>query len=298
MLLSIFVTQPTDIWHDPLILTMLGIAATLLAGIIGAIVAYGIYRRQRNKKEFTRQILSDLSIISKQPIAEESIGSQVENRLKIIFDGKPVEDLRLVSLKVWNSGNVDAQIHNSKQTHTQQSDVETPIGFEFPGRQVVSGVVETEPPTGVIEPEKMRDYVALYLTPAPPTNGLFQNIRMHLSLPLVRIGNTNSVMAAEAIADFVELPPCLLKPSQSIILRLLVIGSKGDIVKRGNLVDWTIVDFDPEKWRNTISISSRLVYALITSILAEFIFVILGLTGRASIDSSFIYIFPFSLFLF
>src|SRR5437867_813165 len=103
MLLSIFVTQPTDIWHDPLILTVFGIAATLLAGIIGAIVAYGIYRRQRNMKEFTRQILSDLSIISKQPIAEESIGRQVENRLKIIFDGKPVEDLRLVSLKVWNS---------------------------------------------------------------------------------------------------------------------------------------------------------------------------------------------------
>src|SRR5437660_3881886 len=119
-LASELASQPTDIWHDPLFLTILAIAATLLVGIIGATVAYWIYRRQRSKKEITYQVISDA------PIA--NINKEVKDRVKILFDGNPVEDMNLLVLKVWNPGKVAVK----------RDDFDEPITFEFGERKVVA----------------------------------------------------------------------------------------------------------------------------------------------------------------
>src|SRR6266446_4981532 len=164
---------PNPFWQNSTltgIATWIGIGVAILVGIAtivaSIVIAVWVVRKQRFRKEIAYQILDDLSIISKMPIEEESIGKQVENRLKIVFDSRPVEDLRVVSLKVWNSGDVDAEIWNSKDGTTGHGALETPIKFEFPGRQIVSGVVETNP-LGIIESDNLQKYVSTYLTPAP-----------------------------------------------------------------------------------------------------------------------------------
>src|SRR5205814_3978775 len=99
MLLKIFAdTSPTDIWHDPLFLAVLGIAGTLIAGIIGAVVAYWIYHKQRVKKEISYQVISNAQVAS--------IDADMINRIEIRFDGKRVYGLKLLVLHLWNSGNV------------------------------------------------------------------------------------------------------------------------------------------------------------------------------------------------
>lgn len=143
MLLSIFETQPADIWHDPLFLTILGIAATLLAGIIGAIVAYWIYRRQRSKKEITYQVISDA------PIA--NINKEVKDRVKILFDGNPVEDINLLVLKVWNPGRVAVK----------RDDFDEPITFEFGERKVVASDILSMEPANLIDTKDIKTFFTL-----------------------------------------------------------------------------------------------------------------------------------------
>lgn len=83
-MLIILDTQPTDIWHDPLVLTVIGVIATLIAGLIGAFVAYWIFQKQRAKKEITYQVLTDAPIANlNQRIA--NINIQVKDRLQIFL---------------------------------------------------------------------------------------------------------------------------------------------------------------------------------------------------------------------
>ncbi len=112
-ILNLLDNQPSDIWHDPFFLTVLGIAGTLVAGLIGAFVAYWIYSRQRSKKEISYQIISNA------PIA--SVNKHLENRVTIQVDGKPVKNARQVVLKIENMGNVAVK----------RDDCDEPIKFVF-----------------------------------------------------------------------------------------------------------------------------------------------------------------------
>lgn len=72
------------------ILTVLGI-------IIPAITAFIIYLFQRSRKELAYEILSVTPILSNKPI--------IDGSLEISFNGKILENAKLVIVKVFNSGN-------------------------------------------------------------------------------------------------------------------------------------------------------------------------------------------------
>jgi hypothetical protein len=78
VLLDLLTGQPqTDFWHDPVILTIVGSIATLFAGLIGAFVTYWVFRKQRNKKEISYQIISDAPIAYGGPKSQDSFWAKI-----------------------------------------------------------------------------------------------------------------------------------------------------------------------------------------------------------------------------
>src|SRR5437588_7481581 len=99
MLLFLLNNQPpTDLLHDPFWQFIINVAVVVLVGIVTAVVAIWVFRKQRSKKEISYQVISDA------PIASVSEG--LKNRVTIQLDGKPVKDARQVVIKVRNNGNV------------------------------------------------------------------------------------------------------------------------------------------------------------------------------------------------
>lgn len=130
MLLYLLADQPqTDFWHDPLTLTILGVVGTILGAIIGAAVAYLIFRRQTTKKLITYQIVSNA------PIA--TLNKSLQNTVTIQINGQPVNNARQVVLTLRNQGNVAVN----------GADYDKPMKFIFTGSKVVgSDILGTVPP--------------------------------------------------------------------------------------------------------------------------------------------------------
>ena len=128
-MLDLLATQPsTSLIDDPFFLAIIGAGVTLLAGLIGAVVTYWIYRKQRSKKEISYQIISNA------PIA--SVNKVLENRVTIQLDGKPVKDARQIVIKVRNNGNVAVK----------REDYDKQTKFIFEGSEVIGGeLLNTEP---------------------------------------------------------------------------------------------------------------------------------------------------------
>lgn len=66
--------------------------------IVGMAVAFLIFWLQQSRKELSYEIVSQTPLVSVQ--------DEARSRLQISFDGKPVEDVTLIVLRLQNSGNV------------------------------------------------------------------------------------------------------------------------------------------------------------------------------------------------
>src|ERR1700726_4495214 len=73
---------------NTLIVTVFGLIA-----VIGLVVAIMSYRQGQRRKVLAWQIRSDSLVIPNQ---------EIKDRIEIRLDGKPIQDLSLVSLEVWN----------------------------------------------------------------------------------------------------------------------------------------------------------------------------------------------------
>jgi hypothetical protein len=188
-------------WLDP------GWWLAIVLGIVGSgFIGVLIYRKQRTRKQITYQIISDAPIVN--------IDKRVEGKVKIIDkdSNKELIDANLISLKIWNSGDIDVKVWNA-QDHDVQ-DMETPITFQFEGRTVVSLTeLETDPPEEIIQSKELERYLN---KPSPES-------------------------------FCIGLPRCLLERHQSIKLSVLVNGPKGKITQKGKLFQGHILNFDTIK---------------------------------------------------
>jgi len=129
MLLYLLAGQPpTDFIHDPFGQFIINVAVAVVVGIVTAVVAIWIFRKQRTRKELSYQIISDA------PIA--SVNKGLESRVTILLDGKPVKDARQVVLKIHNTGNIAVK----------RDDYDEPIGCLFEGSEIIgSDILSTDP---------------------------------------------------------------------------------------------------------------------------------------------------------
>ena len=66
-------------------------------GFLTIIVSVLIFRKQQTRRGLNYEIISDTPILS--------IKAEVKDKVQILFDNKPVNHLRLILLRIWNSGN-------------------------------------------------------------------------------------------------------------------------------------------------------------------------------------------------
>jgi hypothetical protein len=84
----------TIIYNSDPQLRLIGVIVTLISLVVLAI----IYRMYRVSKEITYQVISDTTVLS---VIE---APEVKGRVKILLDNKPVKDVHVVVLRIWNSG--------------------------------------------------------------------------------------------------------------------------------------------------------------------------------------------------
>jgi hypothetical protein len=84
-----------DIWRDP-VWQSLGV----IIGAFLALVAILISLRQWQRKSLAYEVISNENIVR---VSDNSVGSE----LQILYQGKPVKDLYLITIKFINSGNIE-----------------------------------------------------------------------------------------------------------------------------------------------------------------------------------------------
>jgi hypothetical protein len=102
---------------------------TVIVGIIAIAITIIIYYSQRQYKDLSYEIISNSPLITKS--------KEIESNVQIFFDKKPVNNVYLVILKLFNSGNIPISA----------KDYESPLTFNF-GEQasiLSADVTKTEP---------------------------------------------------------------------------------------------------------------------------------------------------------
>ncbi len=110
-----------------------------LVALIALIVAIKSYRQGQRRKELAWQVRSDSLVIPNQ---------EVRDRIEIHLDGKPIQDLSLVSIQVWNSGNI--AIASIDYVH--------PIKLKFEGRTVQDAYISDMEPRTLQSQEEVEKY--------------------------------------------------------------------------------------------------------------------------------------------
>ena len=98
----------SDIFRDP----MWQFVAVLLTAI-AILVSISLYLKQRRRKALSYSILSQTPLLS--------VKEEIKKELKILYNGKPVEQVHLIMVKIINSGN----------TPILSTDYERPISLNF-----------------------------------------------------------------------------------------------------------------------------------------------------------------------
>lgn len=96
---------------DPSYQFLIGVIIALLAIIVSVV----IYYKQKSSKKLSFKIVSNTSILTYE--------ERVKNELQLSYKAKKVEDVRLILLRIFNSGNVPIT----------SEDYEKPISVEFNG---------------------------------------------------------------------------------------------------------------------------------------------------------------------
>jgi len=94
-------------WFQQMTLSYL--SPTIIVGIAAIVVTVIIYMAQRRKKSLTYEVLSETALLRRQ--------EELEGRLQILFDSKPIKDAYLLLIRFENNGN----------TPILQTDFERPV---------------------------------------------------------------------------------------------------------------------------------------------------------------------------
>jgi len=96
--------------------------------ILALFLTITTYLRTPSRKKLDWELVSDDRLLN--------VGNVIKNRVQILLDNRPVEDLCLVVLKIWNSGTVT--IHPTDFLNKR------PMRFDFGGAEVLdAGILDT-----------------------------------------------------------------------------------------------------------------------------------------------------------
>lgn len=149
--------------HDSTWQFIINVFVAILVGIVAVITSIVIAQKQRSRKEVSYEIVSDTFILN--------IDQGVKDKIEIRFGGKKIDDLRLVTMKIWNSGNTPVEIN----------DYDKPITIEFQGQGEILdiSVLETKPKD--LRPKFAIDQQNIILSPLLLNNSDLIEMKMLLT---------------------------------------------------------------------------------------------------------------------
>src|SRR5437868_10774181 len=102
-------------------------------GVITSLIAIGFsilfYLKQRRIKSISYEVISNVPVVS--------VEEEVKDKIQVLFNGKRIDDARLVVLRLWNSGNAPIL----------SADFDRPIKFDFGEKAEIldAAILETTP---------------------------------------------------------------------------------------------------------------------------------------------------------
>lgn len=113
-----------DILRDP-VWQFIGV----ILAVVAIIISIALYRRQRRHKALSYEIISRIPLLGME--------EEIKGNLQILFNGKPVQQVHLIVVKIINSGNMPIVF----------TDYERPISLSFGEKaQILTAeVAETNP---------------------------------------------------------------------------------------------------------------------------------------------------------
>jgi hypothetical protein len=81
-------------WYDP---AWIAVYVAILAILVAVVSTIVVYRKQQSRKEISFGVVSANSLLS--------VSKEVKSKVQVLYDGNSVSNVRLIKLKIWNSGN-------------------------------------------------------------------------------------------------------------------------------------------------------------------------------------------------
>lgn len=102
-----------------------------IAGVIISVLTIILSLRQRSRKSMSYEVISDLPLVTVSHDAKNNVSEAIE----VLYKGRPVKEVRLVTVRFWNSGNVPIV----------PDDYVKPIELVYGGDLLASDVIATIP---------------------------------------------------------------------------------------------------------------------------------------------------------
>lgn len=115
-----------DLLQSPL-WTVIGVVATIVLGFVGIYITLWT----RNRKALAFEVVSDTPIVAVRRDKERAIAEGIEIRYK----GNPVNEVRVVVVRIWNAGNVPIT----------SADYVKPLSIAFGGQLLGYDALESQP---------------------------------------------------------------------------------------------------------------------------------------------------------
>jgi hypothetical protein len=205
--------QITTIWQDANMIALMGVIAVVVTGVATIVttivVTFYALRKQQNHKEISCRVRDDTPVIANK---------NAMDKITVLLNGHPVTDLHLVTLGVWNSGNVSVKVQ----------DYIHPIVFTFPGRKVQDADIQKRNPNSLITEEDAETF-------------LDENIKL-------RQKQESSVKLPT-----IHMNPASASGSQnSYIIRVLLTGPEGPAQIDGMLNEGRVVNYDSQNGQSKV----------------------------------------------
>jgi hypothetical protein len=192
-----------SLWQDPTLVGWLGVLVGIATAIVPLLVAAFSFRQQQTHKEITWRVRDDMPVLTDE---------QITDHITVLLNTQPVMDLRLVTVGVWNSGNVPIRV----------SDYVHPLILTFPGRSIQYADLQKWTPHDLLTEEEAQMFLK--------ENALLRQKHPEaVKLPCLHLNSTKATGTQHAYT-----------------LRILLTGPEGPAHLDGMLDEGKVLKFRPQ----------------------------------------------------
>jgi hypothetical protein len=184
-------TPPPDFFSNPVWLFFSGIGgiAAVIAIPVTILVAIYINRKQRREAEAEKAVKRLVyEVISDAPIA--NINKAVADRVKILFDEQPVQDLYLLIFQISNGGNIAIK----------PDDYAEPLQLIFKGNRIYSCEILEMEPNNLIAEKDLKSFLTLNAE-SVTFSTILLNPNESISIKVLLAGSKRNIDIRARIAD-------------------------------------------------------------------------------------------------